>query len=140
LALALRSALHPGLVGDLLETRSAASFSLLANGLALPGSCYDKGAYFLMLVFLAIAFVAPLVELLLYAVLWLAPLKQRHQHAMRVVLDILGAWAGLDVFLVAIAAAVFEIGKLSQQIVGRNCVLVDDVCDWQVFVHEAGRN
>lgn len=61
-----------------METRSAASFSLLANGLALPRSCYDKGAYFLMVIFLAIAFVAPLVELLLYAVLWLAPLKQRY--------------------------------------------------------------
>lgn len=44
------------------------------------------------------------------------------------VLDILGAWAGVDVFLVSIAATVFEIGKLSQQIIGQNCVLVDDVC------------
>lgn len=68
---------HPGLVGYFLETRDIASFSLLANGLALPSSCTNHGAYFLMVVFLLLAFVAPLLQLWLYGIVWLAPLTHR---------------------------------------------------------------
>ena len=44
------------------------------------------------------------------------------------VLEIIGAWASLDVFLVSVVAAVWEIGKLSQQIIGNQCLLIDEVC------------
>lgn len=118
---------YTGLVGSLLETKSTAAFSLLANGLALPRSCVDHGAYFLMVTFLTFTLVVPLAQLVLFGVLWLAPLSRKQQATLMVVLDVMGAWSGLDVYLVAIVAAVWEIGKLSQQIIGSKCSIVDQV-------------
>ena len=114
-----------GLAGTLLGAEaSATSYSLLSLGLALPGTSSRAGAATLpafQAVFFIVCLAAPLLWLLLLALLWLVPLRATTQRRLFVAAEVAHAWAALDVFLVTLLASLLELDQFSQFIVGDEC-------------------
>ena len=53
------------------------------------------------------AFAMPLTQLAVLAVLWVVPLSRSAQRRVATVAEVAGAWAALDVFLVAALAGAY---------------------------------
>lgn len=53
--------------------------------------------------------------------LWLTPLTLAMQRSLFVLAEVLNAWSALDVFCIAIAAALLEIQQFAAFIVGDSC-------------------
>ena len=63
----------------------------------------------------------PFAVLLAMLGLWLVPLTLASQRSIFVLAEVLNAWSALDVFCIAIAAALLEIQQFAAFIVGDSC-------------------
>jgi len=63
----------------------------------------------------------PFAVLLTMLVLWVVPLTLAWQRSLFVLAEVLNAWSALDVFCIAIAAALLEIQQFAAFIVGDSC-------------------
>ena len=63
----------------------------------------------------------PVAMLINVIFLWLVPLPRKAQKFFYTIAEILNAWSCLDVFVLAIIAAILEIGKFTEFIVGDKC-------------------
>ena len=97
-------------------------YSLISLGEAIPGSSNEEsGAISLEVVYFFFGFALPLVQLVLLAVLWVVPLSLKLQQRLYVACEVSTAWAALDVFAVGVVAALLEISKFAQFMVGHRC-------------------
>ena len=71
------------------------------------------------------AFVIPLLFLLMLGVLWMVPMKIKLQIKIFTVVEILNAWAILDVFVVSIVAGLLEIRQFVKYVIGDKCDLIN---------------
>ena len=69
----------------------------------------------------------PFAVLLAMLLLWLVPLTLSAQRSMFVLAEVLNAWSALDVFCIAIAAALLEIQQFAAFIVGDSCDGINEV-------------
>ena len=115
-----------GLAGYVLGRGGAVrEYSLVSLALNIPGGELSHiGVQASLWVF---AIVMPVAQLVALASLWLAPMTARSKRRMEIVAEVCGAWAALDVFLVAALAAVLQIGRFTKFIVGDACDGVDEV-------------
>merc|ERR1712093_395678 len=60
-------------------------------------------------------------------VLWCAPLSKRLHRQCYVAAQVLGAWSGLDVFVVSILAGVLQIQRFALFIIGDKCDGLDNL-------------
>ncbi len=67
----------------------------------------------------------PLAFLLLGLGLWVVPLRAASQRALFVCMEVVYAWAAMEVFVVAITAALLEISQFAQFIIGAQCDAID---------------
>ena len=120
-----------GLAGAVLgNSTNHREYSLLSLAASLPGASTAPHAVGVMLIQAALytfALAMPLAQLALLAVLWLVPLSRSAQLKIATAAEVAGAWAALDVFLVAALAAVLQIKQFAAFIVGDSCNLVDAV-------------
>merc|ERR1711977_266753 len=96
--------------------------------MAVPSAARDSHSLevmwlqFFFLMFSAVCVVAYFAMMI---VLWCAPLSPRLQTHFFVACQLLGAWSGLDVFVVSIVACVFQIQQFVLFIVGDKCDVIN---------------
>jgi len=106
------------------------SYSVVSLGLAIPGAAPPSslfGVRCIQITFFIFTLAVPLSHLLTVLFLWVTPMKHRTQKRLFVVTEVLNAWSALDVFVVAIIAAVLEIRQFAAFIVGDKCNLINEI-------------
>ena len=105
-----------GLIGMILQKDAIVDYSFVSIGKSIAiasGSPHKPAVLWMQVCYFLFGLVMPLCLVLLFATLWLVPLSLYRQQQMLVFAHICGAWASLDVFIVALLAALLEIGQVS---------------------------
>jgi hypothetical protein len=76
-----------------------------------------------LLAFLAIG--APVLHAFLLAALWLLPLTLTEQKLLYEVQEAIGAWASLDVYLLALLSSLLQMPTFARYLVGDSCPVSD---------------
>lgn len=100
---------------------SVRAYSLFGLGEELPAASINPntfGIHWIQFFFIVFSGVTVLIFLGLLLVLWNAPLTVKGQRTFLVLAQIMNAWSGLDVFVVAILACVLEISQFANFIIG----------------------
>ena len=100
------------------------NFSLITIGQAVPPSVPNPDSFFIRYIqalLYILALVVPLLQLVSLVVIWCTPLTLKAQKHLFHVCEVLNAWAGLDVFVVSLIAAVMEIQQFAQFVIGDKC-------------------
>jgi len=103
-------------------------FSLFSMGTALSSSVQypmSFGTFFLETAYFFFAMITPLVGLISLVVLFLKPLTLKHQRWLVVGAEIANAWSAIEVFLLSICTALFQIATFASFMVGDKCSLVN---------------
>lgn len=123
-----------GVAGYLLGARSTSSYSLLSIGAAIPPSVPGGLAvYFLQVSYYFYTVVTPFAALLALLVLVLVPTIPRYQARILVFAEVANAWSAIEVFVVSIVAAVFQVSQFARFIVGDRCDFVGKVLERNDF-------
>lgn len=110
-----------GVAGLALGDASKRAYSLFGLGEALPGASINPntfGIHWIQFFFIAFSGVTVLIFLGLLLVLWNVPLTVKGQRTFLVMAQVMNAWSGLDVFVVAILACCLEISQFANFIIG----------------------
>jgi len=111
-----------GVVGLALgPEQSHRAYSLFGLGEELPAASINPntfGIHWIQFFFIAFSGVTVLIFLGLLLVLWNVPLTVKGQRSFLVMAQVMNAWSGLDVFVVAILACVLEISQFANFIIG----------------------
>eukprot|EP01052_Picozoa_sp_SAG31_P009549 SAG31_NODE_504_length_14762_cov_3.344609_5_plen_505_part_00 len=144
-----------GILSDLGKPGSSVmTYSLIGSAAAIAAQAPARygghvGILTIACVYLLFALLTPLMLLGNLAYQWVAPLTLEAQKRALARHELISAWSALEVFILAIAVAMLEIGLVSGFIVGKNCdgitaylgLLVDyallDKSDATCFVIEA---
>jgi len=100
---------------------SIRAYSLFGLGEELPAASINPntfGIHWIQFFFIVFSGVTVLIFLGLLLVLWNAPLTVKGQRTFLVLAQVMNAWSGLDVFVVAILACVLEISQFANFILG----------------------
>lgn len=109
-----------GLVGYLMGSDAVASYSVFEIGSLIPSDSNAPnsiGIRWIQFAFFAYAIAMPFLFLLSLLVLWIVPFTVRTQKRMIVAAEVLCAWSGMDVFVLALVVSLFEISQFAQFIV-----------------------
>jgi len=110
-----------GVAGLALGDSKYRAYSLFGLGEALPAASINPntfGIHWIQFFFIAFSGVTVLIFLGLLLVLWNLPLTVKGQRTFLVLAQVMNAWSGLDVFVVAILACVLEISQFANFIIG----------------------
>ena len=116
-----------GLAGyalDLFEIPPHREYSVFELGLSVPKSYEDPNdsvIRFTQIIYFLTVFLMPVAMLINVIILWFVPLPRRAQKFFYTTAEILNAWSCLDVFVIAIIAAILEISQFTSFIVGDKC-------------------
>ena len=117
-----------GLVGLLLGPEDRTNtYSVLSLGVAIPESLEGHGAIFLQGSYFFFTVLMPIVCLSSILLLITTPMKLISQRRLLVIVEIANAWSAIEVFLLSILAALFQIGTFSDFMVGHHCDLINDI-------------
>ena len=119
-----------GLAGMALEERRSAKYSLLTIGTSIPQSVEnnaDIGVRLLQVSYFFFALVTPVACVLLLIILQVKPLTLPVQHTVLVVAEICNAWGAVEVFVLSIVAALFQISTFSDFLIGHRCDVINEV-------------
>lgn len=107
-------------------------YSLLENGRDISRSgTNDFGVGVLQATFFGVTLGIPLVQVLMLQALWYVPLSARGQQMGVQLVHTVHAWAGLDVYLVALVVSVLEIQKVCRFSIGLGQQPAELVCAGQ---------
>jgi len=114
-----------GLAGILLgEDVSKTSYSVLSLGNALPSSVENPQSpsiVFLQGTFFFFTMVTPILCLVLILILMITPLTIKWQRYLLVAAEITNSWSAVEVFLLSILAALFQISTFASFMIGDKC-------------------
>jgi hypothetical protein len=119
-----------GLAGLALGDKSKTSYSLVSLGVAIPQSVEDSnslGILFLQIAYYFYAVLTPVACLTLLMVLLLYPATPQIQKRLLVAAEIANAWSAVEVFVLSIVAALFQISTFASFIIGDKCDLVNQI-------------
>jgi len=117
-----------GLVGLLLGPEDRTNiYSVLSLGEAIPESLEGHGAIFLQGTYFFFTVLIPIICLLSILLLMTCPMKLKSQRRLLIIVEIANAWSAVEVFLLSILAALFQIGAFSDFMVGHHCDLINDL-------------
>jgi hypothetical protein len=71
------------------------------------------------------AFVIPLLYLVVLVLLWTLPLTPRWQSTLFKLVEVCRAWSALEVFVLAVIAALTELPQFAQFLVGDRCDFIN---------------
>ncbi len=120
-----------GLAGyalNLLKIEDHREYSVLDLGFSVPKSYENpnsKAIRFTQVIYFLTIFVLPILHLIITIILWLVPFSRKVQSIIYSISEILNAWSCLDVFVLAIIAAVLEIAQFAHFIVGDKCDFIN---------------
>ena len=117
-----------GLTGWLLKEAATVEYSYDYVGVIMPvdsGTPNDWRMRTMQVCYFAFGVMMPTLLCLLVAVAWAMPLSLRSQERLFVTAEVVNAWASLDVFCLAILAALFQIRQFASFIVGDKCDALD---------------
>ena len=113
---------------QLFKIPSSRDYSVLSLGFSVPESYenpHSNTIRFTQDVFFLTVFLIPIAMLTSVFVLWFAPLPRKAQKTLYDVSEVLNAWSCIDVFVVAVMAAILEIRQFAKFIVGDKCNSID---------------
>ena len=120
-----------GLAGyalNLFDIPDHRDYSVIDLGFNVPKSYEDPKdsvIIFTQVIYFLTVFAMPVAMLINVIFLWLIPLPRKAQKFFYATAEILNAWSCLDVFVLAIIAAIVEIGQFTEFIVGDKCDSID---------------
>lgn len=85
------------------------------------------GVRIVQITYVFFAFLIPLGLLCVLVFIWLVPMTSKLQRVFYVILEVLSAWASLDVFIVAVIVALVELEQFAIFVVGDKCDGIDAV-------------
>jgi len=124
-----------GLAGyalDLFQIAPHREYSVIQLGFSVPESYEnpnDKIIRFTQAIYFITVFIMPISTLLCIMFLWFAPLPRKTQQFFYNIAEILNAWSCLDVFVLAIIAAIMQISQFTEFIVGDKCDTINPFID-----------
>jgi hypothetical protein len=113
-----------GYLLTLLGDSTTSSYSVVSLGNFIPSSSdhpHSAGTIFLQVSFFIFVCAMPLAYLALLVALWSYPLTVSAQRRLLHVTEIAQAWSSLEVFVVAVIAALLELQQFAQFIIGDRC-------------------
>ena len=119
-----------------LDINPKRAYSIISLTEEVPPSARLPNSFtvrFTQIIFILTAFVFPLMHIVAMIVLWLAPLTRKIQHYMYYTVEILSAWACLDVFVISIIAAVLEISQFADFMVGDMCDFLNPIMEEYLY-------
>jgi hypothetical protein len=119
-----------GLAGAVLGDANQKSYSLISIGTSIPNSVEDfdgPSIMFLQVVYFFYATIMPFACLLSLSVLMVVPMKRSQQELWLTAAEVANAWSAIEVFLLSIVAALFEISTFASFIVGHKCDIVNEI-------------
>ncbi|KAG7369236.1 paraquat-inducible protein A domain containing protein [Nitzschia inconspicua] len=130
-----------GLAGAAMgDDNNSASYSVISLGMAISQSVKDPGTFqssFLQMSYFLFTVFAPMASLSLTLVLVVWPLTQKSQRDLLMIAEALNAWSATEVFLLSIAAALFQISQFAAFLVGDKCdtlyQILNTIFDGQEF-------
>jgi hypothetical protein len=119
-----------GLAGLALGENRRTTYSLLSLGASLPDSVEDStnaGIMFLQVAYFFYAVVTPISCLLLLIILLVCPMTLSAQRSVLVAAEIANAWSAIEVFVLSIIAALFQISTFASFIIGNRCDMINQL-------------
>jgi len=111
-----------------LEGEADNSYSVISLSLAVPNSSKDPSdfrVHFIEVMFMCFVLIIPLLQVITLAYAWFVPMTIRVQRNWLHINEVVGAWAGLEVFVCAIIAALLEIRQFAKFMVASKCAPLD---------------
>lgn len=120
-----------GLAGAAIDDNdNPATYSAVSIGASIPhslGHSTSFGAYFLQLTYFAFTIGTPLACLVFVMILMVWPLTTDSQRGLLIISEALNAWSAIEVFLLSVLAAVFQISQFVAFLIGDKCDIVNEV-------------
>ena len=99
-------------------------YSLISLALELPEAALSPngfGVRWVQATLLIFSLVVPLSYLFMLFVLWMIPMKPLLQGRLFILTEVLRAWSAMEVFVLAVIAALTELEQFAQFLVGDRC-------------------
>jgi hypothetical protein len=113
-----------GLLGALMGDANKRSYSIWSLGEVIASTSTTPTGFTTLLtqvVFFVFGVFVPLIHCVAILFFWLVPLSDSALRKIYVFCEVLHAWSGLDVLVVVIIAAMFEIRQFCNFIIGSKC-------------------
>lgn len=107
-------------------------FSLVSLALELPQAALTPdgfGVRWVQATLLVFSLAVPLAYLFMLFVLWMIPMKKLLQGRLFVLTEILRAWSAMEVFVLAVIAALTELEQFAQFLVGDRCDFINPILE-----------
>jgi hypothetical protein len=122
-----------GLVGFALSAQpmpngADTNYSVLSLGIEIPNVSPDPtslGTNMILVLYFMFGIIVPLLHCIMLVVIWFKKLTLAAQKRMLVATEILNAWSGVDVLVLALMAAIIEIKSFVQFMIGDKCDTVN---------------
>jgi hypothetical protein len=121
-----------GLAGAILDeqddTSKRTTYSLVSLGAAISKSVRNPaslGILLLQAAFYFFAVVTPITCLLCFIILLLCPMTLSKQKKLLVAAEIANAWSAVEVFVLSICAALFQLSTFASFMLGKNCDMIN---------------
>jgi hypothetical protein len=121
-----------GLVGYMLGSEDDIKYSLVTTGTAVSTATGDPNSFvvrWIQACFFGFGVVMPLFFLILMLIMWVIPLKLTSYRKLVVYAEVANAWNAIDVFVVSVVAALFEIQQFAEFIIGDSCDAVNELLE-----------
>ena len=121
-----------GLVGFILKSDSDPEYSLVTTGTAVSSATGDPNSFIVRWIqacFFGFGVVMPLFFLFLMLIVWVIPLRLTSYRKVVVFAEVANAWNAIDVFVVSVVAALFEIQQFAEFIIGDSCDAINELLE-----------
>lgn len=119
-----------GLAGLALGEERLNSYSLISLGASIPNSIEQPATiaiYLLQVAFYFYAVITPFAALFFLLIILLAPLTLQQQFLILTLAEIANAWSAIEVFVLSVIAAVFQISTFASFIIGHRCDIINSI-------------
>ncbi|KAH3761596.1 Paraquat-inducible protein A [Pelomyxa schiedti] len=106
------------------------NYSIMSLALSLPDSSLNPNDFsvrLLQCVFLTSSVMLPILHMLTLAVMWVVPMRAKMHTAFYIFCEVLNAWGGIEVFVLALFASLLEVGQFVAFIVGGHCDTINQI-------------
>lgn len=128
-----------GLVGFLLGSEADTKYSVVSTGTTVPTASGNPNSFIVRWIqacFFGFGVAMPLLFLFCILIAWLIPLRLGSYRKLLVLTEVANAWNAIDVFVVSVVAALFEIQEFAAFIIGDVCDGINEIlkkcCDEQL--------
>ena len=117
---------------DLLNIPHHREYNLIDLGLSVPGAAENSNSgviIFTQIIYFLTVLIIPFTFCINLIILWFIPMTRKAQKIFYTIAEILNAWSSIDVFVVAIFAALLEVAQIAKFLVGDKCILIDPILE-----------